>query len=97
MKKLRCLILKIDEELESAKDYAETYIEMLASGNLDSASKYKKMAEDELRHSEILFDEAVALYDKYKMIARDDDLEIIKKENRLYIERSNHIKLMLNN
>ncbi|MCQ2211296.1 MAG: hypothetical protein MJZ34_13510 [Paludibacteraceae bacterium] len=95
MKQLRILILKIDDELESAKDYAERYIELKAEGNEKHSKLYLKMAQDEIEHSKILYDEAVALYDQYKKISIQADIEILKKENSIYNEKIKRINLLL--
>ena len=59
MKKIQNLVDQIKEELEDAKNYAETYLDLKARGQTAWANKYKGMAEDEVRHSQIAHDHAV--------------------------------------
>ena len=51
MKKIKEYVEAIDEELEGAKEYAEKYVECKAKDNMQSATKYKEMANDELKHA----------------------------------------------
>lgn len=51
MKKIKEYVDAIDEELEGAKEYAEKYVECKAKDNMQSATKYKEMANDELKHA----------------------------------------------
>lgn len=49
----------IEEEVEGAKDYAEKAVEAKAKGDMQTAAKYKSMAEDELRHAMTIHEMAV--------------------------------------
>ena len=49
----------IEEEVEGAKNYAEKAVEAKAKGDMQTAAKYKGMAEDELRHAMIIHEMAV--------------------------------------
>lgn len=42
---------EICEELEGAKSYAECYVDCKVRGNSNSATKFKEMATDELKHA----------------------------------------------
>lgn len=58
MKKIQKLVDQMCEEIEGAKEYAECALEFKANGNTAWASKYKGMAEDELKHAMIIHDRA---------------------------------------
>lgn len=59
MRKIQELADQICEELEGACCYAETYLDFKAKGNSNWASKYKSMAEDELKHAMIIHERTV--------------------------------------
>lgn len=67
MKKIKNMVVKIDDELNDAQNYAELYIEYKAKGNSD-ASKYKQMAAQELEHSMILHDIATKEIDELSKV-----------------------------
>jgi len=51
MKKIKHYVDEIDNELVSAAEYAEKYIEYKAMGETSMAGKFKEMAQDELKHA----------------------------------------------
>lgn len=59
MKRIQDLVEKIDDELEGAKEYAECYLTYKAKGESTWATKYKEMANDELKHAMYIHDKAM--------------------------------------
>lgn len=59
MKKIKKLVDQINEELEGAKDYAESYVEYKANGEASLANRFKEMANDELKHANYIHELAV--------------------------------------
>lgn len=59
MKVIQKLVDRIDEELCDAQHYAECYVEEKAASRANWAARFHGMAEDELRHSEIIHQYAV--------------------------------------
>lgn len=66
MKKIKEYVEAIDEELEGAKEYAEKYVECKAKDNMQSATKYKEMANDELKHAMYEHEWAVKKLKRYQ-------------------------------
>ena len=97
MKKIQKLADQICEELEGAREYAETALEFKAYGNSSWYSKYRGMAEDELQHSQILHERVVeeieALSKVYTPPAGME--EKWKEVHKKYVEKSSWIKTML--
>ena len=56
MTKIKKLADDMLEELESAKEYAECYIEKKAKGESTWANRFKEMAGDELNHAMYIHD-----------------------------------------
>jgi hypothetical protein len=98
MRLIKKYVDDIDEELEGAKDYAEKYVEAKVKGDVEKASKYKEMANDELKHSSYLHGWAVneinAISKVYTPPA--DMQEKWEKSHAHYVERVAWIKQMLN-
>ena len=51
MKLIKKFVDAIEEEIKSAKEYAENYVEHKAKNDMQTATKYKEMANDELKHA----------------------------------------------
>ena len=66
MKKIQDLANKIKDEVCDAKEYAEQYVAEKVSGNTSVATKYKEMANDELKHAGYLHEFVVAEINKIK-------------------------------
>lgn len=98
MKKIKLLVYRIDDELEGAKDYAESYLDYKASNNMTMANKYKEMAGQELQHAFTIHEEANDIINRYKSVSTppQDMVDKWDREHKKYIEKSNWIKLMLN-
>lgn len=97
MKIIKDLVEHIDEELESAKDYAEKYVECKAKGNINNANKYKEMANDELKHASYIHEIAVAEISQVEKIytAPVEMQEKWGKSHKEYVEKSAWIRQML--
>lgn len=97
MKKIQKLVEQIKEELEGAKEYAETYLDLKARGQTAWAGKCKSMAEDEIRHSQIAHDyavEEIAILSKVYTPPVDME-EKWKTAHKEYVEKTAWIKQML--
>lgn len=98
MKIIADLVDKIDEEIEDAKEYAESYLQYKAENNkADWAGKYKQMSLDELNHAMNLHSVAVAKIEELKRVytAPVEMQEAWDKSHQRYIERVAWIKQML--
>ena len=91
------LVDLIDEELEGAKDYAEKYVEHKAENNTTWATKFKSMAEDELKHAMNIHEYATMKIDEIKRVytAPVQMQEKWDKKHKEYIEQTAWIKQML--
>lgn len=97
MRHIQKLVEHIEDELESAKDYAESYIEHKAKGDSSTASRFKTMAEDELSHAMFFHEMAVKEIDTVsKLYAPPAEmLEKWEHEHREYVDRVSRIKQIL--
>lgn len=97
MKMIKVLVEQLDEELEGAKEYAEKYVECKVKGNMQRASRYKEMAEDELKHSGYIHEMAVQEIEQLKKVytAPADMQEKWDKSHKEYVERAAWIRQML--
>ena len=97
MRKIKKLVEAIEEEIESAREYAECYVERKAKGDLPIANRYKEMASDEIKHAMYLHEIAVAeIKEISKVYTPPADME--EKWNRShkeYVEKAAWIKQML--
>ena len=97
MKFISDLVDDISEEVEGAKKYAEKYLRLRATGNSSLASKYKTMAEDEIRHAMIIHDEASAEVEKLSTVYTPpaDMMDKWKHEHKEAVEKIAWVKQML--
>lgn len=97
MKKIKEYVEQINEELESAKEYAEKYVELKAKNNTAWANKYKEMAQDELKHAMVVHDYAVTEIEELNKVYTppQDMVDKWEKEHKIYVEQSAWIKTML--
>lgn len=101
MKSIGNLIDQIDEEIENAKNYTESYLEYKANKrekiNEEISAKYKVLAEDEIKHANFLHDIATMNVDE---LCRNytppvNMLDMWNKSNQRYREKIAWIKQML--
>lgn len=97
MKKIQNLVDQITEEISGAKDYAETYLDYKAKGNSNWASRYKSMAEDELKHATYIHDRALEEISELNKVYTTP-VEMQKKwdeSHKEYVEKVAWIKTMI--
>lgn len=97
MKKIKEYVEAIREEVDGAKDYAEKAVECKVKGNAMKASRYREMAEDELKHAMYLHEWAVAEIEAISKVytAPVDMMEKWEREHKKYVEDVAWIKQML--
>ena len=97
MKKIKEYVEAIKDEIEGAKDYAEKAVECKVKGNAMKASRYREMAEDELKHAMYLNEWAVAEIEAISKVytAPVDMMEKWEREHKKYVEDVALIKQML--
>lgn len=97
MRYIQKLVDHIEDELESAKDYAEKYVEHKTKDDLTTASRFKSMAEDELSHAMFFHELAVKEIDKLSKLYTPPAkmLEKWEHEHREYVDKVAHIKQIL--
>lgn len=97
MKIIADLVDKIDEEIEDAKEYAESYLQYKAEGKVEWSNKYKQMSADEINHAMNLHAIATTKIDELKRVytAPAEMQEAWDKSHKRYIERVAWIKQML--
>lgn len=97
MKYIKHYVEAIDDEIEGAKEYAEKYVECKAKGNMANATRYKEMANDELKHAMYQHEWAVKEIDEMSKIYTppSEMLEAWEKSHKEYVEKVAWIKQML--
>lgn len=97
MKKIQKYVHLIDEELEGAKNYAECYVEYKAKGDSTWASRFKEMANDELKHASYIHQLAIKDIEELNKVltAPVEMQEKWDESHKLYVEREAWIKQML--
>ena len=97
MRKIKKYVEMIDEELNSAEEYAESYIEYKANSDTQMANKFYDMANDELNHSITIHDVAMKEIEKISSVfnAPPEMREKWDKSHSDYIQRAARIKSML--
>jgi intergrase/recombinase len=94
---IKKMVEAIEEELEGAKDYAEKYVECKAKEKMQKASRYKEMAEDELKHAMYVHEWAVREVEQISTvyIPPADMMEKWEKAHREYVEKVAWVRQML--
>ena len=97
MKVIKKYVDAIDEELHGAKEYAEKYVEMKAREDIQAATRYKEMANDELKHAMYQHEWAVKEIEMLSKIYVPpvEMQEIWDKQHKEYVEKTAWIKQML--
>lgn len=97
MQIIKKLVEAIDDELDSAKEYAEMYVEYKAKGDTQNATRFKEMSNDELKHAAYEHEIAVKKIAEISQIyvAPEHMQKIWDEEHKKYIERVVHIRQML--
>lgn len=97
MTRIKKLAEEIEDELCSAKEYAEDYLTYKAKGNSQWATRYKEMAQDELKHADYIHERAVAEIDELRSVYTppEDMMQKWEHEHREYIEKAAWVRQML--
>lgn len=97
MRKVLEYLEQMNDELISAKDYAESYLQLKVEGDQNWSVKYKTMAEDELRHALNFRELITQSMDKIKAVYTPpiELIESVEKSNSYYVEKVAWIKQML--
>ena len=97
MKSIKKYVDHLNEEIESAEEYAEKYVECKAKGNMQSANRYHEMASDELKHAMYIHEWAVAEISQIEKIytAPVEMIEKWEKAHKEYVEKTAWIRQML--
>lgn len=97
MRMIQKYVEAINEELEGAKNYAEKYVEHKAKENSSAATKYKEMANDELKHAMYEHEWAVKEIEELSKVYTPpvEMLEKWEKAHKEYVEHVAWIKQML--
>lgn len=102
MRYIKGLIEQMDEELEGAKDYAERYVYQKSLGNMQSesvrnATRYKEMAQEELKHAMYIHDMVVSEVARLEPEYRPTEAmrEAWEHSHNEYVEETAKIKTML--
>ena len=97
MKAIKKYVEQIEEEIEGAKEYAEKYVECKAADNIQSATRYKEMANDELKHAMYIHEWAVKKIEEISKIytAPEGMMEVWEKAHKHYVEQVAWIRQML--
>ena len=97
MTRIKKLAEEIEDELCSAKEYAEDYLTYKAKGNSQWATRYKEMAQDELKHADYIHERAVAEIEELRSVYTppEDMMQKWEHEHREYIEKAAWVRQML--
>ena len=97
MRAIEKYVEAIDDEVCGAKEYAEKYVECKAKGDTAKATRYKEMANDELKHAMYQHEWAVKAIEEISKIftAPVEMQEAWDKSHKEYVEKVAWIKQML--
>ena len=97
LKRIKKLVEQINDEICGAKNYAETYLEFKAKGNMPWANKYKEMANDELKHAMTVHEYTIQEIEELRKVYTPP-VEMLEKwdlEHKKYVEEVAWVKQML--
>lgn len=88
---------EICDELEDAMKYAERYIDRKAANDNANASRYQRMAADELTHAQYLHDMAVAYMTDISRVyqAPPEMSKAWEESNAEYVDKMSRIKTII--
>lgn len=97
MTRIKKLAEEIEDELCSAKEYAEESLTYKAKGNSQWSNRYKEMAQDELKHADYIHERAVSEIEELRAIYTppEEMLEKWESDHKKYIEKAAWIRQML--
>lgn len=87
----------IESEISGAKEYAEKFVENKVRGDMQKASRYSEMANDELKHAMYEHEWAVKAVDEISKVYTppEEMMEKWEKAHKIYVEEVANIKHML--
>lgn len=85
------------EELCSAKEYAEKYIEHKAKEDMQWANRFKEMSQDEIKHAMYLHELAIKEIETLSKVFTPPQkmLDKWEKDHAEYVEKAAWVKQML--
>lgn len=98
MRKIKEIIMKMDDEIEDAKAKADEYADYKVDGDNQEASASKQAALDELKHADLYHSRAVKEIQKIRQTFPEPPAKMLEKwekEHREYIDRVAFIKQIL--
>lgn len=97
MKYIEKYVEAINDEIHGAKEYAEKYVECKAKDNMANATRYKEMANDELKHAMYQHEWAVKEIEEISKVYTPpvEMQEEWEKAHKEYVEKVAWIKQML--
>ena len=97
MKMIKDYVERIEEELEDAKNYAEKAVEFKVKNDTQKSTRYREMANDELKHAMYEHEWATKDIEELSKIYTPpvEMLEKWEKAHKKYIEQVAWIKQML--
>lgn len=97
MTRIKELADEIQDELCSAKEYAEEYLTFKAKDDSSWANRYKEMAQDELKHAGYIHDRVVEEIEELQKVYTppEEMMEKWSSDHKKYIEKAAWIKQML--
>lgn len=97
MKKIKEYADWMNEEVMSAKCYAEKYVEYKAMGDSSTAGRFSKMAYDELDHAAVIHVITLTEIDKLKNVFQptQEMLDAWDKDHKCYVDNAAWVRKML--
>lgn len=97
MTRIKDLADEIKDELHSAKCYAEEYLTFKAKEDSAWATRYKEMAQEELKHAGYIHDRVVMEIEELRKVYTPPQDMLVKwdSDHKKYIEKAAWIKQML--
>ena len=98
MKKIKDMVEHLKDELCDAQTYAENYVDKKVMGDTQSASKFKEMSTDELKHATYIHDMVIEEIKKIQAAGITPPADMEEQwslEHKKYVEQYAWIKQML--
>ena len=97
MRLIKKYVDMMKDEIESAKEYAEQYVEHKVKNDMQTATRYKEMANDELKHAGYIHDRVVVEIETLRKVYTppQDMLDKWDADHKKYIEKTAWIRQML--
>ena len=98
MKYIKKMIDEVNDEIHSAKEYAEKYVEYKANDDMSTAAKFKSMANDEINHAMTihqLLTEEIGRLKKVYANPPQDMMDKWEESHKHYVDKVAWIKQML--